>query len=148
MSIAEDDFAVRDNFDLFCKENKFMTNNPATGTTGDNKQTSGGNGADSQLATTASNLGARAGAAAATATGLAQTAQEYGQKISDVAGQAKDFVGDKVGVVSEKIKELKSMEFSELAENAKEYARQKPGQAILISAAAGLLLGLMLRGRR
>jgi len=35
-----------------------------------------------------------------------------------------------------------------MAENAKDYARKNPGQAILISAAAGLLVGLILRGRR
>ena len=125
-----------------------MTNNPATGTTGDPKKSNGGIGVDSQLTKTAAGVGSMAGTAAATATGLAQTAQEYGQKISDVASQAKDFVGDKVGVVGDKIKELKDVDFRELSENAKEYARQKPGQAILIAAGVGLLLGLVLRGRR
>jgi ElaB/YqjD/DUF883 family membrane-anchored ribosome-binding protein len=80
-----------------------------------------------------------------TATGLAQ---EYGQKISEVATQAKDYVTDKVSVVGEKIKDLQNADLGELAENAKDYARQNPGQAILISAAAGLLLGLIIRGRR
>ena len=84
-------------------------------------------------------------AGAGTATGLAQ---EYGQKISEVATQARDYVTDKVSVVGEKIKDLQNADLGELAENAKDYARQKPGQAILISAAAGLLLGLIIRGRR
>ncbi len=84
-------------------------------------------------------------AGAGTATGLAQ---EYGQKISEVATQAKDYVTDKVSIVGEKIKDLQNADLGELAENAKDYARQKPGQAILISAAAGLLLGLIIRGRR
>ena len=84
-------------------------------------------------------------AGAGTATGLAQ---EYGQKISEVATQARDYVNDKVSVVGEKIKDLQNADLGELAENAKDYARQKPGQAILISAAAGLLLGLIIRGRR
>jgi ElaB/YqjD/DUF883 family membrane-anchored ribosome-binding protein len=88
------------------------------------------------------------GTAAATATSLAQTAQEYGGKISEAASQAKDFVSDKVGVVGDKIKELQNADLGEIAENAKEYARKNPGQAILISAAAGLLVGLILRGRR
>jgi ElaB/YqjD/DUF883 family membrane-anchored ribosome-binding protein len=140
-------FAVSDNFDLI-NENNFMTNNPATGTSNVSNKSDVGNGADSKLATTAGNIGASAGAAAGKASDLAHTAQEYGQKISDAAIQAKDFVGDKVGVVSDKIKELKEVNFSELAENAKDYARQKPGQAILISAGLGLLLGLILRGRR
>ena len=125
-----------------------MTNNPATGTSGVSNKSDVGNGADSKLATTAGNIGSSAGAAAGKASDLAHTAQEYGQKISDAAIQAKEFVGDKVGVVSDKIKELKEVNFSELAENAKDYARQKPGQAILISAGVGLLLGLILRGRR
>lgn len=77
-----------------------------------------------------------------------QAAQNYGQKISEAATQAKEFVTDKVSVVGEKFKELQNADVKELASNAKEYARQNPGQAILISAAAGLILGLVLRGRR
>lgn len=85
---------------------------------------------------------------AGTATALSQTAHDYGQKISEVATQAKDYVADKVSVVGDKFKELQNADLGELAENAKEYARRKPGQALLISAAAGLLLGLIIRGRR
>jgi len=83
-----------------------------------------------------------------TATALSQTAHDYGQKISDAASTAKDYLSDKVQVVGDKFKELQNADLGELAENAKEYARQKPGQALLISAAAGLLLGLIIRGRR
>ena len=82
------------------------------------------------------------------ATALSQTAQDYGQKISDAATYAKDFVSDKVSVVGDKIKDLQNADIGELAENAKQYARQKPGQALLISAGVGLLLGLIIRGRR
>ena len=85
---------------------------------------------------------------AGAATGLAQTAQQYGEKITEVAGQAKEYVSDKIGVVGEKFKELQNADYAEIAENAKDYARKNPGQAILISAAAGLLVGLILRGRR
>lgn len=88
------------------------------------------------------------GTATATGTALSQTAQDYGQKISEVASQAKDYVTDKVSVVGDKIKDLQNADLGELAENAKDYARKNPGQAILISAAAGLLLGLIIRGRR
>jgi ElaB/YqjD/DUF883 family membrane-anchored ribosome-binding protein len=35
-----------------------------------------------------------------------------------------------------------------LVEDAKEFARKKPGQTILISAAVGLVLGLLLKGGR
>jgi ElaB/YqjD/DUF883 family membrane-anchored ribosome-binding protein len=104
-------------------------NEPTTGTTGATPGTTGNTGTG-------------------TATALSQTAHDYGQKISEVATQAKDYVSDKVSVVGDKFKELQNADLGELAENAKEYARQKPGQALLISAAAGLLLGLILRGRR
>ena len=77
-----------------------------------------------------------------------QTPQNYGQKISDAANQAKEYVSDKVSVVGDKIKELQNVDVKELANNATEYARKNPGQAILISAGVGLLLGLVLRGRR
>lgn len=85
---------------------------------------------------------------AATAPGLAQTAQQYGEKISEAAVQAKDFLGEKITVVGDKFKDLKNADLGEVAETAKDYARKNPGQAILISAAAGLLVGLILRGRR
>ncbi|HVQ38876.1 MAG TPA: hypothetical protein VMS31_15160 [Pyrinomonadaceae bacterium] len=88
------------------------------------------------------------GTGTATATGLAQTAQQYGEKITEAAGQAKEFLGEKFTVVGDKFKELQKADLGEVAENAKEYARKNPGQAILISAAAGLLVGLILRGRR
>jgi len=112
-----------------------------TGTTGATKPT----GAAGTTGTTGST---GSGTGTGTATALSQTAHDYGQKISEVASQAKDYVTDKVSVVGDKFKELQNADLGELAENAKEYARQKPGQALLISAAAGLLLGLIIRGRR
>lgn len=81
----------------------------------------------------------------ATATALAQ---EYGEKISDAASQAKDYVSEKISVVGDKLKDLQNADLAEITENAKDYARKNPGQTILISAAAGFLLGLILRGRR
>lgn len=114
--------------------------NETTGTTGTTAGTKTG------ATGTTGNTGTGTGAGAATA--LSQTAHDYGQKISEVASQAKDYVTDKVSVVGDKFKELQNADLGELAENAKEYARQKPGQALLISAAAGLLLGLIIRGRR
>ena len=100
------------------------------------------------LTGTSGSTGSTGTAGTGTAAALSQTAKEYGQKVSEVATQAKDYVSDKVSVVGDKIKELQNADLGELAENAKEYARQKPGQALLISAAAGLLLGLIIRGRR
>ena len=89
--------------------------------------------------------GSQTGSATGTASALAQ---EYGGKISEAASQAKDFVSDKISVVGDKIKDLQNADFAEMAESAKDYTRKNPGQALLISAAAGLLVGLILRGRR
>lgn len=75
-------------------------------------------------------------------------AQEYGQKIQDAATKAKDFASDKFAQAGDKFKEISAKDPKELVEDAKEFARQKPGQTILISAAVGLVLGLILRGRR
>ena len=88
------------------------------------------------------------GTGAATAPSLAQTAQDYGQKIADAATTAKDYVVDKATVVGDKIKELKDVDPGEIVDSAKQYTRQNPGQAILISAAAGLILGLLIRSSR
>jgi len=123
-------------------QNTSATNFPGTSQGGSSTGNQGGN-------STTGNQGIGAGSTGTgTATGLAQTAQEYGGKITEVATQAKDYVTDKVGVVGDKIKELQNADLSEIAENAKDYARNNPGQAILISAAAGLLVGLIIRGRR
>lgn len=80
---------------------------------------------------------------------LKMQAQEYGQKIHDAAAKAKDFANEKFSQAGDKFKELSAKDPKELVEDAKEFARQKPGQTILISAAIGLVLGLVLRsGRR
>lgn len=75
-------------------------------------------------------------------------AEEYGQQIKDAAGKAYDFASDKFTRAGDKFKELSNKDPRELVEDAKEFARQKPGQTILISAAVGLVLGLILRGRK
>ncbi|MDQ3685533.1 MAG: hypothetical protein M3430_08010 [Acidobacteriota bacterium] len=83
---------------------------------------------------------------AGASTGVKAQAQEYGQKVADAATQAKDYVADKMSVVGDKFKDLQNKDFTQVADEAKEYARQKPGQALLISAAAGFVIGLLLRG--
>ena len=76
-------------------------------------------------------------------------AQEYGKKMQDAAGKAYDYAKENVAQVGDKFKELSAKDPKELIEDAKEFARQKPGQTILISAALGVVLGLLLRsGRR
>ena len=116
-------------------------NQPFTGTPG-TTGTAGTTGSTGNTGTTGGGTGT------GTAPALSQTAQQYGQKLTEVATQAKDYVADKVSVVSDKFKDLQNADLGELAENAKEYARKKPGQAMLISAAVGLVLGLLVRGAR
>jgi ElaB/YqjD/DUF883 family membrane-anchored ribosome-binding protein len=115
----------------------------STGSTGTNDRSSTGLGSTG-LGSTSSTGTTGTGAAP----GLAKTAREYGEKITEAATQAKDYVSDKMTVVGDKVKDLQNADLAEIAENAKDYARKNPGQAILISAAAGLLVGLILRGRR
>ena len=79
---------------------------------------------------------------------LKMQAQEYGQKLQDVATKAKDFAGEKFAQAGDKFKELQNKDPKELVEDAKEFARQKPGQTILISAAIGVVIGFLLKGRR
>lgn len=117
-------------------------NQPNTGST---TGTPGTTGAPGSTIGTPGNTGTTG---TGTAAALSQTAHQYGQKLTEVATHAKDFVADKVSVVGDKFKDLQNADIGELAENAKEYARRKPGQALLISAAVGLVLGLLVRGRR
>jgi ElaB/YqjD/DUF883 family membrane-anchored ribosome-binding protein len=111
-----------------------------TGSTGGGSSTGAGS-----LSTSGGGTGAATGTAAARE-GIAGTAQEYGQKIADAASQAKDYMSDKLTPAVDKFNELRQKDYGQVADDAKEYARQNPGQAILISAAAGFLLGLLLRG--
>ena len=79
---------------------------------------------------------------------LKMQAQEYGQKLQDAAEKAKDFAGEKLAQAGDKFNELKDKDPQELVEDAKDYARKKPGQTILISAAVGLFVGFLFRGRK
>ena len=69
------------------------------------------------------------------------TARQYGQ-------QAKEYLSDRASVVGDKITDLRNKDYGQMAEEAKDYARQNPGQALLVAAAAGFVLGLLLRGGR
>jgi ElaB/YqjD/DUF883 family membrane-anchored ribosome-binding protein len=113
------------------------------GTTRDTGTTGGGAGATGGAL--ASTGGAGATGTATAREGLAGTAQEYGQKITDAASTAKDYVSDKISVAGDKLKDLQNVDYRQVAEDAKNYAREKPGQALLISAAAGFLIGLLLK---
>ncbi|HEX8070634.1 MAG TPA: hypothetical protein VF546_11830 [Pyrinomonadaceae bacterium] len=132
------------------------TNNPATGGAGTGatdagttrESIGGGTGLQPAPGGTSTGTGGTGTAAATAREQITQTAQQYGQKIADAATQAKDYVSDKVSVVGDKIKDLQNTDINQVAEDAKAYARQNPGQALLISAAAGFLLGLLIRGSR
>lgn len=76
---------------------------------------------------------------------LKMQAQEYGTKLQDAAGKAKVYAEERLAWAGDKFNELKDKDPKELVEDAKEFARQKPGQTILISAVVGLVVGLLLR---
>src|SRR5687767_11376304 len=78
---------------------------------------------------------------------LKMQAQEYGHKIQDAAAKAKDFASEKFAQAGDKFKEVQNKDPKELVEDAKEFTRQKPGQALLIAGAVGLLLGFLFKRR-
>jgi ElaB/YqjD/DUF883 family membrane-anchored ribosome-binding protein len=78
---------------------------------------------------------------------LKMQAQDYGRQVQDAAEKARVFAEEKFAWAGDKFKELQNKDPKEIVEDAKEYARQKPGQTILISAAIGLVLGMILRRR-
>lgn len=103
----------------------------------------GNSGSQSLTPTGGGSTTTTAGAAA----GLAED-KGYGAKIAGAASTAKDYVADKVSVIGDKLSDLKNTDIKEVATQAKDYAQKNPGQAILISAAAGLVLGMLIRGSR
>ena len=110
-------------------------------------QTGGGTGSTGPSGSTNQSLTPTGGQGTGTAAAPAED-KGYGAKIADAASTAKDYVADKVSAIGDKLSELKNTDIKEVANQAKDYARQNPGQAILISAAAGLVLGLLIRGSR
>jgi ElaB/YqjD/DUF883 family membrane-anchored ribosome-binding protein len=117
------------------------------GTTRDTSTGGGGTGSTGG-ALTPSGGGAATGAATAPASGIAGKAKEYGQTVVDAASQAKDYLSDKAGPVVDKLQDLRNVDYQQYATQAKDYARQNPGQALLVAAAAGFVIGLLVRGGR
>lgn len=117
------------------------------GTTRDTN-TGGGAGSTGGALTTGGGGGAATGAATAPASGITGKAKEYGQTVVDAASQAKDYLSDKAGVVGDKLQDLRNADYQQYATQAKDYARQNPGQALLVAAAAGFVIGLLVRGGR
>ena len=113
--------------------------------------TSGGAGStgNTGLSTTGGGGSAATGTATAPASGIGDRAKQYGQSVADAATTAKDYITDKASVVGDKIQGLRDVDYGEYANQAKDYARQNPGQALLVAAAAGFVIGLLVRsGRR
>lgn len=98
--------------------------------------------------TTTGGGGTAAGTATAPASGITGKAKEYGQTVVDAASQAREYITDKAGVVGEKIQGLRDVDYQQYATQAKDYAQKNPGQALLVAAAAGFVIGLLVRGGR
>jgi ElaB/YqjD/DUF883 family membrane-anchored ribosome-binding protein len=74
-------------------------------------------------------------------------AQVYGQQATDALNKAKGYAQEYLGQAGDKFKDLQNKDLGQITEEAKDFARRKPGQALLISAAAGVVLGFLLRRR-
>jgi ElaB/YqjD/DUF883 family membrane-anchored ribosome-binding protein len=108
----------------------------------------GGSTGGGGLSTTGGGGGASTGTATAPASGIGARAKEYGQSVADAASTAREYLTDKASVVGDKLSGLRDVDYAEYANQAKDYARQKPGQALLVAAAAGFVIGLLVRGGR
>jgi ElaB/YqjD/DUF883 family membrane-anchored ribosome-binding protein len=118
------------------------------GTTRDTNTGGGAGSTGGALTTGSTGGGAATGAATAPASGITGKAKEYGQTVVDAASQAKDYLSDKAGVVGDRLQDLRNVDYQQYATQAKDYARQNPGQALLVAAAAGFVIGLLVRGGR
>ena len=74
-------------------------------------------------------------------------AQNYGQQATETLSKAKGYAQEYIGQAGDKFKDLQNKDLGQITEEAKDYARRKPGQALLISAAAGIVLGFLLKRR-
>src|ERR671927_118156 len=133
-------------------ENDFGGGAGSTGTTGGGS-TGGGGGTGSVGGGGLSTTGGGGGAATGTATapssgGIGDRARQYGQTVADAASTAREYISDKASVVGDKLSGLRDVDYAEYANQAKDYARQNPGQALLVAAAAGFVIGLLVRGGR
>ncbi|MBC7798759.1 MAG: hypothetical protein H7Z37_17970, partial [Pyrinomonadaceae bacterium] len=61
---------------------------------------------------------------------------------------AKTYAIEYIGQANEKLMEYQNTDLNQITDDAKDFARRKPGQAIAISAVVGLALGLLVRGGR
>jgi ElaB/YqjD/DUF883 family membrane-anchored ribosome-binding protein len=75
-------------------------------------------------------------------------AQAYGQQAGEALNRARGYAQEYIGQAGDKFKDLQNKDFNQITEDAKDFARRKPAQALIISAAAGLVIGFLLKGRR
>ena len=135
-------------------ENDFGgTSNSGGGSSSAGIGSQAGGGSSSSAGTGISTTGGSSSAATGTATapssgGIGARAKEYGQTVADAASTAREYITDKASVVGDKLQGLKDVDYAEYANQAKDYARQNPGQALLVAAAAGFVIGLLVRGGR
>ena len=79
---------------------------------------------------------------------MGSSASQYISQTVDAAAQAKDYLSDRAARVGDKFRDTPAIDYSQAIERVKEHTRRKPGQSLLISASAGFVIGLLLRGRR
>ena len=109
----------------------------------------GGSSAGTGITSTGGGSGAATGTATAPSSGgIGARAKEYGQT---VAGRRLDGARVHHGQGFGRRRQaqgLADVDYAEYANQAKDYARQNLGQALLVAAAAGFVIGLLVRGGR
>jgi len=68
-------------------------------------------------------------------------------KAKEGVGHAKEKVSESAAKAKEGIKEIPDKSLGELAGNVTEYAKEHPGQTILVSLGVGALIGMLLSRR-
>jgi ElaB/YqjD/DUF883 family membrane-anchored ribosome-binding protein len=93
---------------------------------------------------------------------LSSTVDGVMQRVRDTTDQAREYLTDKMGTMQEqlggvgdsltqgvdRIRQMDREDYEEAWQSVKSRASQNPGQTILISAAVGFVLGMMMRGGR
>jgi len=79
---------------------------------------------------------------------LSDATGQISEKISDATSQAKDFVSDKMSQLSSRMHDMEMPDYSRYMDTVRSQARMHPTETIVISAAVGFLLGVMLRPSR
>ena len=74
-------------------------------------------------------------------------AKEGLDKAKDGVGQAKDKVSEHAARAKEGVQELPKKTIGELADSVTGYAKEHPGQTILVSLGVGALIGMLLSRR-